>query len=133
MKLPTIESVKSFAAPGSSVLVHSFGCWYPGTVMSFGRTRVKVMFWTKGGATAGGKPRTKTFEPGYVVPVGTYAEGRKGQPEPFSEQRCRQALWEIGYHLGKGDAAKVEEAKERAMRAGCEQHEIDAVKAEVVA
>lgn len=62
---------------GMPVQCHSFGKWYAGTVVSVGRTRATVRY-----RTGSGKERDKAFPPWYLVPPGTYAEGKMGEPQP---------------------------------------------------
>ncbi len=129
MLLPTIESVKSFATIGATVQVHSFGCWFDGTVTKFGKKNITVTFTTSGGT------RTKTFQPGYVVKPGTYATSRRGQPEPKYAQRCKTALWYVTRCAEKAmnsadlvgpEAAELTRAQAAARDAGCEESEIEA-------
>jgi hypothetical protein len=59
----TTEQATTASLPtvGEAVEVHSFGRWYPGEVVSVGRTRVVVRY-----TTGTGKTRDKAFSAGLV-------------------------------------------------------------------
>jgi hypothetical protein len=120
----TIESLKAALAVGAQCQVHSFGCWYNGTIISFGRTRIEVTY------TTGGGPRTKKFDAGHVVGAQTYIAGRKDQPEPQTAFGIKQALERVTAVWGGkeirfgGQALTHGEVVELAKAAGAEEDEI---------
>lgn len=63
----------SALVPGSAVQVHSFGCWYDGTVelVTRGNHRAAVKYTTSGGT------RVKTFSAGQVAAAGSYPAGQR--------------------------------------------------------
>jgi hypothetical protein len=120
----TIESLKATIPVGGPCQVHSFGCWYPGTVKGYGRTRIEVQYATGGG------PRVKKVDAGHVVPAGTYNLGVKGQPEPQSAFGIKIALERIKAVWGgetivyRGAPITQGQAVDWAKEAGAEEDEI---------